>query len=73
MDTACDIAKVREGSLKRTEEELRLLIDAASVCPIGAIKVELENGTVIDICDPELQNIVDAERLEWCEPDSSSK
>ena len=47
-----------------------MLIDAAQVCPMDAIMFELEDGTVVDYSNREFQNIVDAERLEWCEPDS---
>ncbi len=71
FDDALVSARVREEVLKRNADELRSLINAADVCPMPAIKIELENGKVIDPDDPEFKNIVDAEVLEWSDFDNS--
>jgi ferredoxin len=38
------VAVVREASLKRTQSELKILLEASAVCPMRAFRIEIDDG-----------------------------
>ena len=60
-----DVSVVQENIVPRTKEALLMLLHADDVCPMDAFRVELESGEVFLVSNPEIQNIIESEQVEW--------
>ena len=69
-DEAGQVYKVREAALQRTPQELKELLEANSVCPMGAFRVLLEDGKTYVIGDePWIKKAIERGDYEWSKAD----
>ena len=66
-DPSSDVSVVQEHSLERTQENLKLLLEAEAVCPMDAFFVELEDGKVFNLCNELIQTEVRRGNYRWAE------
>ncbi len=66
-DDAIGSAVVKESSLRKTKEELERLLAAADVCPMNALYLETQNGSIFNVCDEPIQKLIKLGRFRWAE------
>jgi ferredoxin len=52
-DEASDAFRIKEECLRRTQQELQLLLEASRVCPMDAFYVETDCGEVLNVDDTD--------------------
>jgi hypothetical protein len=61
-----DVSDVKESGLRHTHQELTLLLEASSVCPMRAFFIETEDGRVYGIPDhPEVREAIRLRSYRW--------
>lgn len=68
FDDDWGVAKICEDLIPYSEDELCSLVMAAEVCPMRAIKFQLENGMVVTPDNGKFQDLLNAEKVEWRDP-----
>ena len=56
---------VKEHALQRTQQELKLLLEASEVCAMSAFYLETEDGRVINLDHDEVQQAITSGKYRW--------
>jgi len=56
---------VKEHTLRRTQQELKLLLEASNVCAMSAFYLETEDGRVLNLDDDIVQQSIKAGSYRW--------
>ncbi len=59
------VSVVQQQSLERTQQNLKLLLEAAAVRPMSAFFVEVGNGTVFNVSNELIQRQIRAGQYRW--------
>jgi ferredoxin len=64
-DESKDVSVVKEAALKRTQQELKLLLEASEVCPMSAFFLETLDGSTFNLDNELIRQAIRDGKYKW--------
>lgn len=64
-DKKADVSVVLESNLQRTQQELRMLLEASEVCPMSAFFVQLADGRTFEAGSEPIRSAIRQGNYKW--------